>query len=69
MKERTKDLDDTIKRTKKAEKKARTLVKRTKADLDRLEEAEDRLVTRVLGQGRDHPKEPPDASQPEDLVD
>jgi hypothetical protein len=69
MKERTKDLNDTIRRTREAEKEAGTLARRARADLDRLEEAEDRMVARVLGATRSHPKAAADASRPEGLVD
>ncbi len=69
MDRRTNDLDETIKRTKDAEKELDDLVKQSKGDLERLDEAEDQVVTPVLGETRDRPKEPPDASRPEDLID
>lgn len=68
MADRTTDLDETIKRTEEAEKELASLIKRTKGDLERLVGA-DHIVTGMLGETRDHPKEPPDSSQPEELVD
>lgn len=69
MDKRTNDLGQTIKRTEDAEKELDHLVKETKDELERLDQAEDQLVTPVLGKNTDHPKDPPDASRPEDLID
>lgn len=69
MNERTKDLDDTIQRTQDAEQEMEASVKNAEEGEERLEEAEDHIVTEVLGQTRDHHKEPSGAIKPEGLVD
>lgn len=69
MDEHTKDLDDTIQRTEGAEQEMDAALKHAEAGEERLEEAEDRIVTQLLGQGRDHSKEAPEAVRPAGLVD